>query len=58
MVAEQNTPRLQELKSRMEMLISYYRSMGEEQMGYVQELELRLRSVTDAMNPGTDPLPC
>ncbi len=58
MVAEQNVVKLRERKIRIEMLISYYRQMGERERGFAEELEHRLRAVKEALQWGTASLRC
>jgi hypothetical protein len=50
MNAEQDVTRLRELKLRIEMLISYYRSMGDNERAFVRALEERLCGVSHSLH--------
>ena len=58
MVPEQDVMRLKEAKRRMEMLISYYRELGEKDHAFVQDLEVRLRGVASALGGNGDSCHC
>ena len=49
MSAEQDVGKLQESKTRMEMLIRYFQQTGNKEAEFVEELEDRLRAVRGAL---------